>query len=394
MELSCIYILLSDLPIVTKLQDDEQIPSEHSGNKKLVTLLSSQYPGVVEICTTPSQHNKTSPHRMVCSYIQTMLSNKITQTCSSQPEPTVASSPRQKTDTSPKTLSDTSSTPVADTTHSQSWMEESPVTHTTERSANAAGSFSLQETQADKGDRSVSAHEISTDDDDSKKSVPDTTTDTLVVKTQSISITGIKTIESVTVSLEAEQDFSKPSESSPSVSSSQQANEVVPHLKPSSTPSFVEDSHKLTHTPVLETQQPSTSDTQAEDLGKTSVSSKVSPSPAVVVSSSIDTLPTKVIATMLDEEVDEHKDSPGQESDVTESVVKAENITANKDKPLDLMQVPLAPVAKRETAIMRLTNRIKALELNVSLSSRYYFHHSLLYPYKKYSMDLRHPFPL
>ncbi|XP_071111717.1 SUN domain-containing ossification factor-like isoform X1 [Haliotis cracherodii] len=374
----------TDLPIVTKLQDDEQIPSEHSGNENLVTLLSSQYPGAVEICTTPSQHNKTSPHRMVCSYIQTMLSNKITQTCSSQLESTVAPSSRQKTDTSTRTLSDTSSTPVADTTLSQSWMEESPVPHTTERSANTAGSFSLQETQADKGDRSISAHKISTDDDDSKKSVPDTTTDTLVVKTQSI--TGIKTKESVTVTLEAEQDFSKPSESSPSVSSSQQENEVVPHLKPSSTPSFVEDSHKLTHTPVLETQQPSTSDTQAEDLGKTSVSSKVSPSPAVVVSSSVDTLPTKVIATMLDEEVDEHKDSPGQESDVTESVVKAENITANKDKPLDLMQVPLAPVAKRETAIMRLTNRIKALELNVSLSSR--FLDELSHRFKKQSEDM------
>jgi hypothetical protein len=36
----------------------------------------------------------------------------------------------------------------------------------------------------------------------------------------------------------------------------------------------------------------------------------------------------------------------------------------------ELVHVPLTLSTKRETALMRLTNRIKALELNVSLSSR------------------------
>lgn len=47
------------------------------------------------------------------------------------------------------------------------------------------------------------------------------------------------------------------------------------------------------------------------------------------------------------------------------------NVTDKKSSDLDLVHIPLSISAKRETAIMRLTNRIKALELNVSLSSRY-----------------------
>ena len=43
----------------------------------------------------------------------------------------------------------------------------------------------------------------------------------------------------------------------------------------------------------------------------------------------------------------------------------------SKKKNLDLVKVPLVPFTKRETAIMRLNNRIKILEQNVSLSSRY-----------------------
>ena len=42
-----------------------------------------------------------------------------------------------------------------------------------------------------------------------------------------------------------------------------------------------------------------------------------------------------------------------------------------KQKGLGLVKVPLVPFTKRESAIMRLNNRIKVLEQNVSLSSRY-----------------------
>lgn len=48
-----------------------------------------------------------------------------------------------------------------------------------------------------------------------------------------------------------------------------------------------------------------------------------------------------------------------------------QNDTEKKGVDIDLVRVPLSLSAKRETAIMRLTNRIKALEINVSLSSRW-----------------------
>ena len=54
----------------------------------------------------------------------------------------------------------------------------------------------------------------------------------------------------------------------------------------------------------------------------------------------------------------------------TEEGAAKRNETEKKGVDLDLVRVPLSMSAKRETAIMRLTNRIKALEINVSLSSR------------------------
>ncbi|KAK7094902.1 SUN domain-containing ossification factor-like [Littorina saxatilis] len=73
----------------------------------------------------------------------------------------------------------------------------------------------------------------------------------------------------------------------------------------------------------------------------------------------------------------ESRDIPGQKQEevptvqnATETLVK-QNDTEKKQIPKDLVHVPISLGAKRETAIMRLTNRIKALELNVSLSSRF-----------------------
>ena len=45
-------------------------------------------------------------------------------------------------------------------------------------------------------------------------------------------------------------------------------------------------------------------------------------------------------------------------------------VFVSKQKELNLVKVPLVPFSKRESAIMRLNNRIKVLEQNVSLSTR------------------------
>uniref|UniRef100_A0A0L8HD13 SUN domain-containing protein n=1 Tax=Octopus bimaculoides TaxID=37653 RepID=A0A0L8HD13_OCTBM len=76
-----------------------------------------------------------------------------------------------------------------------------------------------------------------------------------------------------------------------------------------------------------------------------------------------------------------------------DKVVKAVNITDpkvdSKGRPLyTLVRVGLPPAGKRESAIMRLNNRIKALELNVSLSSR--FLDELSQRYRKQSEEMMH----
>ena len=45
-------------------------------------------------------------------------------------------------------------------------------------------------------------------------------------------------------------------------------------------------------------------------------------------------------------------------------------VDGSRQKELNLVKVPLVPFSKRESAIMRLNNRIKVLEQNVSLSTR------------------------
>ena len=45
-------------------------------------------------------------------------------------------------------------------------------------------------------------------------------------------------------------------------------------------------------------------------------------------------------------------------------------VDGSKQKELNLVKVPIVPLSKRESAIMRLNNRIKVLEQNVSLSTR------------------------
>lgn len=66
-------------------------------------------------------------------------------------------------------------------------------------------------------------------------------------------------------------------------------------------------------------------------------------------------------------------DTPETQSDTkpeSRFALSEDDIEYTPQKNLRLAKVPIMPLQKRETAIMRLTNRIKALETNVSLSSR------------------------
>ncbi|XP_064616370.1 SUN domain-containing ossification factor-like [Liolophura sinensis] len=57
---------------------------------------------------------------------------------------------------------------------------------------------------------------------------------------------------------------------------------------------------------------------------------------------------------------------------VIKAINQSDSLAGEEGKrDLNLVRVPISPHMKRETAIMRLNNRLKALELNVSLSSRF-----------------------
>lgn len=89
---------------------------------------------------------------------------------------------------------------------------------------------------------------------------------------------------------------------------------------------------------------------------------------------------------------------PPESLSVSIPVMRPDQKTAQLDKEMDaepdskgrplytLVRVGLPPAAKRESAIMRLNNRIKALELNVSLSSR--FLDELSQRYRKQSEEM------
>lgn len=67
-------------------------------------------------------------------------------------------------------------------------------------------------------------------------------------------------------------------------------------------------------------------------------------------------------------------DTPETQSDTKPEsgfTLSEDDIEYTPQKNLRLAKVPIMPLQKRETAIMRLTNRIKSLETNVSLSSRF-----------------------
>lgn len=81
-------------------------------------------------------------------------------------------------------------------------------------------------------------------------------------------------------------------------------------------------------------------------------------------------------------------ESEGPSTNVVEPVVVGDNIppVQQNSRDLGLVRVPILPYQKRETAIMRLNNRIKALEMNVSLSSR--FLEEMSQKFKKQTEDM------
>lgn len=217
------------------------------------------------------------------------------------------------------------------------------------------------------------------------------TTDSQAIETdaQSTAESTSTTVDDITTSQSASSD-----DASSSQQDTHKQDEVSESLEPSihlETTSVVSPS--LTRpTPVLEMERASVeSDASKHEVRETAVPC-VSPSPTSVSAhgdegeASQSAFPEIVAPTIEPSQKVEPQapssdliSSTGATNEIPQGPPATQNVSVTQDKnetekraeDLDLVHVPLTVSAKRETAIMRLTNRIKALELNVSLSSRF-----------------------
>ncbi|XP_061183841.1 SUN domain-containing ossification factor-like [Saccostrea echinata] len=171
--------------------------------------------------------------------------------------------------------------------------------------------------------------------------------------------------------------------------------------------SFSETPHlqkteSLTTMPVSDTASYSTSPSSTED-SKTEQKmhlpevngASITTSSAVQTESSQDTMVNGQTSEEGDRQIEDNypqttvTPAPDTMEQTSESsyTLSADEIEYTPQKNLRLVKVPILPLQKRETAIMRLTNRIKALETNVSLSSR--FLDEMTQKFKKQSEEMQ-----
>ncbi|KAK6167264.1 hypothetical protein SNE40_021337 [Patella caerulea] len=340
-----------DVPIVTKLDDDEQIPSSHINNVMLD----------IHQCfnVTPT----TSSHKLLCSYINTMLRSSATPIC-------------LKDDNIVSSLSDEQTTQVDMVTTDKPF--EQIVTSLKDESMES-NSDGIVETLESQSELFESMQTVATKD--SSAAVQPTFTQTM------------SSIES-----------SRPSDKTPS--SSIQTEDIATHSE-----SSVVHDHTSLDLPVSQTSdqgettpitlEPSSTDVGAQKVEVTETKTKVldittttlegldiveqtkmesKATSDILEPTTSHLLPDAISPTIevskTETVMSSHKVEPATPIvkpvvGVDEKVLGVKDKELKKPKDLDLVKVPLGSIAKRETAIMRLTNRIKALELNVSLSSRF-----------------------
>ena len=358
---------------MTKLTDNEQVPSEKSKRKVPRSLRDS-----LSECHR-LENNVTSPHRMICSYVQTMLGNQITQTCCRD----------TSSGTPPSSIELT-----AEISHAASSIEgttsDIPQSPVESRDIDSKAGSSLD----DPIQPSLSAEKLLPSSADftspmhsqsilhsNDKSFQHEATDGMS-KVEDV-VTRGSVPESTTVeSFEPRPDESADGDLPVLQSSLSLADSPDPTASSRPTPELSMSESRI----VVD-------NTAGADMQSLLVS-KVMPTPTTVTMHSLDEgggYPQTVGASVeghqgregggasreegAKEHADEKASAGGRPAGDAQGVVKAPNVTHTASevnlKPVDLVQIPGLPVAKhRETAIMRLTNRIKALELNVSLSSR------------------------
>ncbi|KAJ8299908.1 hypothetical protein KUTeg_021427 [Tegillarca granosa] len=404
--------------IVRKLEDHEQVPSEEKP-EALVTFLGSEtdigsLPQKISNCleenkmtNTSVEKNKTKNFSNMttgfCAYVQLMMLNKVILTCASEMIKATKSEMTEssfilidKTVTKETTFSTSSLLASEDNVQKQTEKitSRSDADHTTTTTVEVA------EPTTD----TVDKNKMSTDtvyiesststktNKESLKSKVELSTSTVTMETQTKQEEIISSPSSVFVTVEssvvttAVDEPSKPAESLPPSSDSSMQDQMT--LEPSISSSSCGGQHSSGYDTILSiglryNNIPSKIAIKHEDEQKTVSTSQSSTEKAT----SIEPTPSmdyKPESQFTDPPIQQgHTEQKSTQLPVKEQVEPVQEKKLNdtdeqelnkpdipKQRDLGLVRIPIMPFQKRDP-IMRLNNRIKALELNVSLSSRY-----------------------
>ncbi|XP_050417719.1 SUN domain-containing ossification factor isoform X2 [Patella vulgata] len=335
-----------DVPIVTKLDDDEQIPSSHIDNVMLD----------IHQCfnVTPT----TSSHKLLCSYINTMLMlrSSATPVClkddnivsslsdeqTTQVDMVTTDKPFERIVTSLKEGSIESNLDrFVETPESQSELFESMQTVAAEDGSTQTMSSIESSRPSDKTPSSILTEDIATHSE-SPVVNDHTSLDLSVSQTSDQGETTPITLEPSSTDIGAQK-----------VEETETKTKVLDITKTTLEGLDIVEQTKMESKATSDILEPTTSQLFPDAISPTI---EVSKTETVMSSHKVVEPATPIVKPVVG---------------VGEKVLEVTDKELKKPKDLDLVKVPLGSIAKRETAIMRLTNRIKALELNVSLSSRF-----------------------
>ncbi|XP_062603038.1 SUN domain-containing ossification factor-like [Saccostrea cucullata] len=413
--------------IVTKLEDHEQMPSEQlkppmvsliqSGNHKKRLTLYEMFLSCILPHRFKISHRQRSTLSM-CSYVRALKRDWISvpgeftllprsrtfESSTATPSVTVKKEVVDHTEVVTTPTSEVMETPTEREGESQSPCFIPTPSPTSDVQISTETHVPTLESEVPVQDSTIQTKETKTQQGFDQSPVLSTSQKTMD-KTESPEVRATSSV-SVENTVAWEIPTAESSTSHKEVESSQNV------LEPSvvidvSTDSFSETPHlqqteSITTMPVSDTVPVSTSPSSTEE-SKTEQKmhlpevngASITTSSAVQTESSQDT----EVSGQTSEEGDRHTEdsypqatvtpAPDTMEQTTESsyTLSADDIEYTPQKNLRLVKVPILPLQKRETAIMRLTNRIKALETNVSLSSR--FLDEMTQKFKKQSEEMQ-----
>ncbi|CAG2239812.1 SUN domain-containing protein 2,SUN domain-containing ossification factor [Mytilus edulis] len=372
-----------DESFVTKLEDHEQVPSV---SDNLVTLLQNDEEEETVSCDYITDKLSAASYyrKPICKYYDIMKYSQKLPICSLNE----SLAKEQEEVENRKTLLNKNDFIIKEMAPETQDVSQTEIRPSASEKSPESNQQNVEETlNATSTDVKLSTEKL-TESTTSIESMDQTMQSSASINPTS-SLTNVEPTKIVTEkSLEETEVLKSLEVSSPDVSQTIQSSSSTESIEvkvSDTTPSLSEEEPKKTVDFVLvDTASSDSSSKPVEQTTETKVlqpevpsaeeSSKIDPSISVEIQQ------TPILKANASE-------TEGPSTDTIEPVVVGDNVPAYQNaKDLRLIHVPVLPYQKRETAIMRLNNRIKALEMNVSLSSR--FLEEMSQKFKKQTEDM------